>query len=207
MIAVAIEKNLKVYRGKHVLKINHQFKTGSITRIYGPSGAGKTTLLKIIAGLIDPEKGTIRVNNVPWLDTGANISLSPQKRMPGFVFQDYALFPNMTVLQHLEYATNNRDWINRLLLLGQLDTLADHKPIHLSGGQQQRLAILRALAIKPRLLLIDEPFSALDPAMKAELITGLKPLFAELQATVLIVSHNPVELEGLADGELYIQPL
>jgi molybdate transport system ATP-binding protein len=207
MIVVAIEKNLKVYKGRHVLQINHQFKPGSITKIYGPSGAGKTTLLKIIAGLISPEKGKISVDDYTWLDTDAGVNLSPQKRMPGFVFQDYALFPNMTVLQHLQYATTDGDWINRLLLLGKLDTLADHKPIHLSGGQQQRLAILRALAIKPKVLLMDEPFSALDPEMKTELIVDLKDVFRELGATVLIVSHNPVELDGLIDGELYINPL
>lgn len=204
MIAIAIEKNLKVYHGKRVLKIEHQFAKGSITKIYGPSGAGKTTFLKIIAGLIDPEKGKIMVDGATWLDTNANISIAAQKRMPGFVFQDYALFPNMTVLEHLKYATDDTDWINRLLVLGKLDTLTDHKPIHLSGGQQQRLAILRALAIKPKLLLMDEPFSALDPDMKAELIAELKIIFKEIGATVLIVSHNPVELEGLVDGEIYI---
>ncbi|MDB5002797.1 MAG: potA [Mucilaginibacter sp.] len=204
MIEVTIEKNLKVYQGKQVLKISRQFPPGSITKIYGPSGAGKTTFLKTIAGLISPEKGKIVINGIIWLDTVANINLSPQKRMPGFVFQDYALFPNMTVLEHLEYATDDKDWINRLLLLGKLDTLTDHKPTHLSGGQQQRLAILRALAIKSKLILMDEPFSALDPEMKIELIAELKIVFIELDATVLIVSHNPVELEGLVDGELYL---
>jgi molybdate transport system ATP-binding protein len=204
MITIAIEKNLKVYHGKRVLKIEHQFATCSITKIYGPSGAGKTTFLKVIAGLIHPEKGKIMVDGTTWLDTGANINTAPQKRMPGFVFQDYALFPNMTVLEHLKYATDDTGWINRLLVLGKLDTLSDHKPIHLSGGQQQRLAILRALAIKPKLLLMDEPFSALDPDMKAELIAELKAVFKEMGATVLIVSHNPVELEGLVDGEIYI---
>jgi molybdate transport system ATP-binding protein len=204
MIAIAIEKNLKVYQGKRVLKIDHQFSTGSITKIYGPSGAGKSTFLKVIAGLVNPEKGMIVVQGSIWLDTGAHINIAPQKRMPGFVFQDYALFPNMTVLEHLHYATDDSAWINRLLILGKLETLTDHKPIHLSGGQQQRLAILRALAIKPKLLLMDEPFSALDPEMKTDLIKELKVIFKEIGATVLIVSHNPVELEGLVDGEIYI---
>ncbi|MFD2872754.1 ATP-binding cassette domain-containing protein [Mucilaginibacter ximonensis] len=205
MISVAIEKKLKVYKGQHVLKIADGFDTGSITKIHGPSGAGKTTFLKIIAGLITPEQGKITVDGLVWLDTSAEINLTPQKRMPGFVFQDYALFPNMTVAEHLAYATKDRAWINRLLKLGKLDTLTDHKPIHLSGGQQQRLAILRALAIKPKLILMDEPFSALDLHMKTELIGQLKPLFKELGATVLIVSHNPQELDGLTDGELYIE--
>ena len=204
MISITIEKKLKVYQGRQVLKIDREFPSGSITKIYGPSGSGKTTFLKIIAGLIAPEKGKILVDDNTWLDTDLNINISPQKRMPGFVFQDYALFPNMTVREHLEFATTDKDWINRLLLLGKLDTLANHKPAHLSGGQQQRLAILRALAIKPKLLLMDEPFSALDPEMKTELIAELRLVFKELCATVLIVSHNPQELEGLADGELLI---
>jgi molybdate transport system ATP-binding protein len=204
MISVAIEKKLKIYHGNGSLRIVRHFPAGSITKIYGPSGAGKTTLLKIIAGLVGTEKGSIVVDDLTWLDTDKNINLAPQKRMPGFVFQDYALFPNMTVWEHLEYATTDDEWINRLLLLGRLDTMMDHKPDHLSGGQQQRLAILRALAIKPNVLLMDEPFSALDPEMKTLLISELKVLIKELGATVLIVSHNPQELEGFCDGELYI---
>jgi molybdate transport system ATP-binding protein len=204
MISIDIEKKLKAYSGQQWLKINREFATGSVTNIYGPSGAGKTTFLKIIAGLIQPEKGSIKVDGVTWFDAAANISLSPQKRMPGFVFQNYALFTNMTVRQHLEYATSDTEWINRLLSIGKLETLSTHKPEHLSGGQQQRLAILRALAIKPKLLLMDEPFSALDPKMKTALIAELKLLFAEMKLTVFIVSHNPMELDGLCDGEMEI---
>jgi len=205
MISIDIEKKLKAYKGQQVLKIAAQFTVGSITKIYGPSGAGKTTFLKIIAGLIDPEKGKITIGDTLWLDTAANFSLSPQKRKVGFVFQNYALFPNMTVQQHLEYATDDALWIKRLLEIGKLETFTEHKPEYLSGGQQQRLAILRAMAIKPQLLLMDEPFSALDPKMKSEIIPELKLLWGELGTTTLIVSHNPQELEGLAELELYIE--
>ena len=204
MISIDIEKKLKVYHGQQVLKITHHFNKGSITKIYGPSGVGKTTFLKVIAGFIKPEKGSILVDGVTWLDTSLNTDEAPQKRMAGFVFQDYALFPNMTVQQHLEYATNDTQWIKRLLVIGKLETLTNHKPQYLSGGQQQRLAILRALAAKPKLLLMDEPFSALDPEMKSTLIGDLKAVFQELGTTVLIVSHNPQELEELADDELFI---
>jgi molybdate transport system ATP-binding protein len=207
MITVNIEKKLKAYRGQQVLKIAAQFTDSSIIKIYGPSGAGKTTFLKIIAGLIDPEKGKITVDDTVWLDTDSKISLSPQKRKVGFVFQNYALFPNMTVKQHLEYATDNTPWINRLLAIGKLETFTEHKPEYLSGGQQQRLSILRAMAIKPKLLLMDEPFSALDPKMKSEIITGLKSLWDELGTTVVIVSHNPQELEGLTAQEIEIDPV
>ena len=204
MIRIDIEKKLKAYSGQQWLKVQRDFPTGSVTKIYGPSGAGKTTFLKIIAGLVQPEKGVIKVNDVVWLDTSAKISLSPQKRMAGFVFQNYALFPNMTVTDHLEYATTDKPWIDRLLKIGKLETLTSHKPEYLSGGQQQRLAILRALAVKPKLLLMDEPFSALDPKMKTVLIGELKLLFMELGLTVFVVSHNPVELEGWCDEEMEI---
>jgi molybdate transport system ATP-binding protein len=204
MINIDIEKKLNTYNGQQVLHVKKQYNAGSIIKIYGPSGVGKTTLLKIIAGFIVPEKGKIIVNGVTWQDTESKVALPPQKRKAGFVFQDYALFPNMTVQQHLEYATKDKTWIKKLLYNGKLETLTNHKPAYLSGGQQQRLAILRALATKPELLLMDEPFSALDREIKSELINNLKMIFIELGTTVLIVTHNPQELEGLTDLEFEI---
>ncbi|MEB0260911.1 MULTISPECIES: ATP-binding cassette domain-containing protein [unclassified Mucilaginibacter] len=204
MIAVEIEKKLKAYNGLQLLLIKKAFTPASITRITGPSGAGKTTFLKMVAGLINPDSGTIKAGNTIWFDASQNINLSPQKRHIGFVFQDYALFPNMTVKEHLEYATNDTAWINRLLSIGGLETFTNHKPNHLSGGQQQRLAILRALATKPKLLLMDEPFSALDIKMKSALIKELQALFIGLGATALIVSHNPQELDGISTDELEV---
>lgn len=202
MIRIDIEKQLP---GDQLLHVRKEIPEGSIVKIYGPSGAGKTTLLKIIAGLVGADQGFIQIDNTIWLDTSKKIALSPQKRQPGFVFQNYALFPNMTVLQHLQYATNDSAWIQTLLKLAKLESLTDRKPDHLSGGQQQRLAILRALAIKPKILLMDEPFSALDPEMKSALIRDLKNIFAQLGCTVFIVSHNIYELDGLADREIYIK--
>ncbi|WP_426583232.1 ATP-binding cassette domain-containing protein [Mucilaginibacter sp. R-33] len=201
MISVDIEIKLKAYHGGQLLKIKRQFVSGSVTKIWGPSGSGKTTLLKMIAGLSAPRKGKIVADGITWFDDEQLINLSPQKRHIGFVFQNYALFPNMTVQQHLEYASNDTDWIKRLLQLGQLDNFTTHKPDHLSGGQQQRLAILRALATKPKLLLMDEPFSALDSKMKTLLMEELKPLIKQLGATTIIVSHNLQELE-IFDGEV-----
>ncbi|MBS1528130.1 MAG: ATP-binding cassette domain-containing protein [Bacteroidetes bacterium] len=205
MIKVDIEKKLRGYGGQQVLKIAHDFPAGSITKIYGPSGAGKTTFLKIIAGLTEPDKGKIVFAGNTWLDVDAGISLSPQIRRAGFAFQNYALFPNMTLRQHLEYATNDSQWIERLLKIGQLETLTTHKPDYLSGGQQQRLAILRALAIKPKLLLMDEPFSALDPEMRSELIANLQTIWKEFDMTVMAVSHDQRELDEIADAELFIR--
>jgi molybdate transport system ATP-binding protein len=204
MISIDIEKKLKAYKGQQVLLVKKEFATGSITKIYGPSGAGKTTLLKTIAGFTNPEKGKIIVDGLTWLDTDLKINLPPQKRRVGFVFQDYALFPNMTILQHLEYATTDTAWINRLLAAGKLEPFTSHKPEYLSGGQQQRLAILRAMAIKPKLLLMDEPFSALDPDNKSALIEELKVIFEELKVTVLVVTHNPQELDGMTNLEFML---
>jgi molybdate transport system ATP-binding protein len=207
MISIDIEKRLKAYKGEQVLKITAQFDNGSITKIYGPSGAGKSTFLKIIAGLVEPEKGKIAVDDLVWLDTASRISISPQRRKVGFVFQGYALFPNMTVQQHLEYVSDDAQWIHQLLTIGKLETFTSHKPEYLSGGQQQRLAILRAMAIRPKLVLMDEPFSALDPKMKSEIIPELKSLWDEFGTTVLIVSHNPRELDGLTAREMEINPI
>jgi molybdate transport system ATP-binding protein len=204
MITADIHKKLNAGSNETALHIQLLADKGSITVIHGPSGAGKTTFLKILAGLITPEKGKITVGNHIWLDTARGINLSPQKRKAGFVFQHYALFPNMTVRQHLEYATTDRQWIDQLLNIGGLTSFANRKPEHLSGGQQQRLAILRAMAIKPALLLMDEPFSALDNKTKSLLVADLKQLWDKLQTTVIIVSHYPQELAAIATSELYM---
>lgn len=205
MVSIDIEKKLKAYQGQQVLRVARQFAAGSITKIYGPSGAGKTTLLKVIAGLIRPERGVITAGGITWFNAQAGINLPVQKRNIGFVFQDYALFPNMNVLQHLQYATGDAAWISRLLQAGKLDTLVTHKPEYLSGGQQQRLSVLRALATKPRLLLMDEPFSALDSKTKAGLMEEVKLILDELNTTTLIVSHNPHELDSWAGDELVLE--
>ncbi|HMI02950.1 MAG TPA: ATP-binding cassette domain-containing protein [Pedobacter sp.] len=199
MIEINIKKRVKTYAGIDLIEVRASFHVQRITQITGPSGAGKTTLLRIIAGLIRPEQGKITVNENIWLDTSANINLEPQKRDVGFVFQDYALFPNMTVTEHLHYGSDDAQFIDRLIAIGRLDAFRTHKPKHLSGGQQQRLAILRALATKPKLLLMDEPFSALDSVLKKSVMGELKELFEELKITCLIVTHHPLEAAGFAE--------
>jgi molybdate transport system ATP-binding protein len=199
MIEINIKKRVKTYNGTNLIQVKASFHLHHITQIIGPSGSGKTTLLKIIAGLIKPEEGKITVNENVWLDTKANINLEPQKRNVGFVFQDYALFPNMTVIEHLHYGSNDAQYIDRLVAIGRLDDFRTHKPKHLSGGQQQRLAILRALSTRPSLLLMDEPFSALDNVLKKDVIADLKALFDELKITCLVVTHHPLETEGFGE--------
>jgi len=199
MIEINIKKIVRTYNGTNLIQVKASFHHRHITQIIGPSGSGKTTLLKIIAGLIKPEEGKITANENVWLDTKANRNLEPQKRSVGFVFQDYALFPNMTVIEHLQYGSNDAQYIDRLIAIGRLDAFRTHKPKHLSGGQQQRLAILRALSTKPSLLLMDEPFSALDNVLKKDVMTDLKTLFDELKITCLVVTHHPLETEGFAE--------
>jgi len=205
MISVTIKKQIKTYQGYGNLEVKASFPTDSITIIHGASGIGKTTFLKTLAGLIKPEEGNINVHGEIWFDHLLRINWSPQQRKTGFVFQDYALFPNMTVLQHLKFATKNRGLIQRLLNLGQLEGLTGHKPHQLSGGQQQRLAILRAIAVQPKVLLMDEPFSALDQDMRKSLILNLQQLLNEFKCTCLIVTHNPKELENIANHSLLIR--
>jgi len=190
MIEVDITKRIKTYRGWEDLRVKTQFEMGKITRITGPSGIGKTTLLKIIAGLITPEVGTIKFNGDTWFDGEKKFSKKIQDRKVGFVFQDYALFPNMTAEAHLAYGSNDENYINELLHLGEMENFRQHLPHQLSGGQQQRLAILRALSTKPVLLLMDESFSALDKELKVKLMPKLHDLFLVQGTTVLVVTHH-----------------
>ncbi|MCX2429495.1 ATP-binding cassette domain-containing protein [Pedobacter sp. GR22-10] len=190
MIEVDINKRIKTYKGWEDLRVKAQFDIGKVTQITGPSGAGKTTLLKMIAGLITPEKGMIKFEDTLWFDAERKFSKRIQERNVGFVFQDYALFPNMTVEEQLAYGTSDQAYIGQLLELGEMEVFRQHLPAQLSGGQQQRLAILRALSTKPDLLLMDESFSALDRELKSKLLAKLQALFLVQGTTVLLVTHD-----------------
>ncbi|MGV3604181.1 MAG: ABC transporter ATP-binding protein [Dyadobacter fermentans] len=202
LLDVHIRHTLHTAHGVLPMEVDFALPGNSILALTGPSGAGKTTLLKQIAGLSMPSSGRIAFGKNQWLDTPNRMHIPAQHRHIGFVFQDYALFPNMTVMQNLEYAlprNGDRTLIGHLLETTGLAQLASRKPHQLSGGQQQRVALARALVREPELLLMDEPFAALDPEMRVQLQDLLLKLRRERPFTVVLVTHDMGEIFRLAD--------
>ncbi|WP_229310759.1 sulfate/molybdate ABC transporter ATP-binding protein [Larkinella arboricola] len=193
--------NLLFASGPAPLEVDFTLKAGSLTGLYGPSGSGKTTLLRILAGLTTPEMGLIRVDDQLWLDTERRINVPTQQRNVGMVFQDAALFPNMSVRENVQFAAENRrdPIVEELLELAGLTSLANRKPATLSGGQRQRVALIRALARRPRMLLLDEPFSALDFETRAQLLSELVRLHQRFGTTTVLVTHHQEEIQRVAD--------
>ncbi len=190
------------------LQASVEIRDGEFVSIYGDSGGGKTTLLRIIAGLTTPDSGRIVMNGETWLDTARKVYLPPQKRSVGFVFQDYALFPSMTVRECLEFAVGRggaRGGVDALLGLTGLAGLASRLPSELSGGQRQRLAFARALARRPPLLLLDEPFSALDRATVADFQEKIREAHAMFGTTALLVSHDLDDVFRFSDRVLRLE--
>ena len=195
----------KSFDGKEVLKdISIEVGDGEIVSILGPSGCGKTTLLNIILGLTNPDSGEINFN-------GEDITRVPmEKRGFNIVFQDYALFPNLNAYQNITYGLKNKpgistqeeidDFIN---LLGLKEHL-NKKIEQLSGGQKQRVALARTLVMKPKILLLDEPLSALDGVIKESIKERIKTIAKEFNLTIIIVTHDPEEALTLSDKVLII---
>ena len=165
--------------------------------LVGPSGAGKTTVLRAVAGLIKPERGSIRLGDRVLFDSESGIDVAPEDRHVGFVFQDYALFPHLTVEQNVSYGARRRT--AELLDRFRIAHLARARPGELSGGERQRVGLARALARDPGVLLLDEPLSALDPHTRAALRLELRELLDELDLPVLLVTHDFHDAAVLAD--------
>lgn len=202
LLDLDLRRSLAGAAGPFDLRLNLTVEQGSFVVLAGPSGAGKTTLLRLIAGFDRPDAGVIRFAGEVWSCATTGVFVPVRKRPIGFVFQDYALFPNMTVLGNIEYALGQRAErreATRLLELVHLGGLASARPARLSGGQKQRLALIRALARRPKLLMLDEPLSALDPVLRRDLQDELRRLHREFGTTTLMVSHDPVEIARMAD--------
>jgi molybdate transport system ATP-binding protein len=161
----------------------------------GPSGAGKTTVLRAVAGLAAPAQGHVRCRGETWFDSQRGIALAPEQRSVGYVFQDYALFPHLTVAGNVRLAGPEGDLLQRL----GIAHLADAKPPELSGGERQRVALARALARDPAILLMDEPLAALDARTRARVRGELRALLAELDIPTLLVTHDYEDALALAD--------
>jgi len=195
MITINMQKPLHGSNGLMNLDINLNIKEYDFIALTGQSGSGKTTLLRILAGL-ESASGEIKIGDTTWLDK--NFSLSPQKREIGFIFQDYALFPNMSVEENLLFVNKDRKLANHLLEITELSELKKRLPVTLSGGQKQRVSLCRAMMNRPKLLLMDEPLSALDPSMRIKLQNEILTLHKEFGTTTIMVSHDPSEIYRLA---------
>ena len=201
MVQIDINKKLHGSNGDMDLKVNFTINQGEFIAISGQSGSGKTTLLRVLAGLEDAD-GTITVDGDIWQDTSTKLSV--QKRQIGFVFQDYALFPNMSIIENLLFVKKDKDLAKRLLKITELEELANRYPHTLSGGQQQRVSLARAMMNQPKLLLMDEPLSALDPYMRNKLQNKIVELHNEFKTTTIMVSHDKLEIYKLANRVIEI---
>ncbi|MEL6867892.1 MAG: ATP-binding cassette domain-containing protein [Bacteroidota bacterium] len=202
MIQAHFQKSLRSAQGKMQLDFDLEIKQGQLLGLYGKSGAGKTTVLRILAGLLQADSGQIVVEGQPWLDVEKGISLRPQQRSVGLVFQDYALFPNMTVRENLNFALGKGQdsrLIEELIEVSELQGLQKQKPAKLSGGQKQRVALARALVQMPPLLLLDEPFSAVDQEMRIKLQDYLLQVHQKYALTIILISHDITEIIKMAD--------
>lgn len=207
-LIINITQPIQTANGWTDLKFEATFENQSFVALFGSSGAGKTTILRILSGLLIPKHGFIQVGESIWLDTAKKICLSPQKRSIGFVFQDYALFPNMTVEQNLMYALSNKKDstnVNSLLELMGISNLSKRYPAQLSGGQQQRVALARALIRSPQILLLDEPLSALDLKTRLFLQDEIKKFHDMFNLTTFLVSHDMSEILKLANHVIGIK--
>ncbi|WP_217587636.1 ATP-binding cassette domain-containing protein [Lentibacillus saliphilus] len=198
MLHVNIQKQLNHFT------LDTAFEVGQeIVVLFGPSGSGKTTVLNSIAGLVKPDSGRIVLNERCLYEKGG-LNLAPQHRQIGYLFQDYALFPHMTVWKNIMYGAKTEALAEKLMRQLGIDHLKTQYPLQISGGEKQRVAIARALATEPELLLLDEPFSALDDETRAKGHQELLNLHQLWKIPIVIVTHSHAEAEKLGDRIMYI---
>ncbi len=214
LLDLDIRKTLRTGKRSFQLDVRVQSDSGRIV-LMGPSGSGKSLTLKAIAGLMRPDAGHVRVAGHTLFDAAARIDLSPQARRTAYVFQDYALFPHLTVRQNIAFPLlggwlNPRPnlqhaavdyWLEAL----QLTEVAQQRPESLSGGQRQRTALARALVVEPRMLLLDEPFAAVDPVLRVEMRSELDALQRRLQVPMLLITHDPDDAAAFGEHVFTVQ--
>ena len=175
--------------------------------LFGPSGSGKSLTLRAVAGLLRPDAGHVRVDGRVLYDAAAGVDLPARQREVAYVFQDYALFPHLTVAQNIGFGLD-RGWrnpgrrspdprVSRWIDSFELGVVADSYPSRISGGQRQRVALARALVAEPRIVILDEPFTALDPALRGRMRAELMALQARLDLQLLVITHDPADVEAL----------
>ncbi|HEY4209094.1 MAG TPA: ATP-binding cassette domain-containing protein [Puia sp.] len=193
--------------GRQQMDVAFEVDKGQLLTLYGPSGAGKTTILRILAGLTSISAGHIVVDEETWYDSQRRVDVPTQRRSIGFVFQDFGLFPHWSVYDNLKYAMPKGEdprLMHELIELMELGPLRDARPVFLSGGQQQRVALARAIVRKPRLLLLDEPLSALDDDMRHRLQDYIERVRKHYELTTILVTHHMPEILRLADEVIWL---
>ena len=192
MITANLHKELSLASGKGALNVNLTFNHGVVTSLYGDSGVGKTMILRMLAGLEIPDGGNIQHNAQTWFADSRAKGPTIDKRQIGFVFQDYGLFPNMSVEENIQFAVadGNEALVQYYIEAFELNELKDKRPANLSGGQKQRTAIARALVFKPKILLLDEPFTAQDKRMSTIIGQEILEYTKEEQCVTILVTHN-----------------
>ncbi len=208
MLRIDVAKGIKSVKGNTSLKIDVSVKTDGITAVFGNSGEGKTTLFNMIAGFVRPDRGLISFNNEIWYSESDKAFTKTQKRNIAYIFQDNNLFPHFTVRQNIEYAVPKakleKSNIQGLLEDVGIAKLADSYPHQLSGGQSQRVAIARALAQGARIILMDEPFSALDLEIKLKLYRLIEDFQDKYQLCLLLITHDLQDIDRLCSDVIWI---
>lgn len=207
---VMLQVQVELHVGAFDLDVSFE-ASGGITALFGPSGAGKTLTLRSIAGLVTPRAGRITLADRVVFATADGVDLPPQARGFGFVFQHYALFPHLTVEQNVGFGlhrlerADRAERVHRLLELVALEGLEQRRPAQLSGGQQQRVALARALATEPKLLLLDEPFAAVDLRVRRRLREELRRIHQMTGTPMLLVTHDLHEVKQLSDSLVLVE--
>ena len=214
MIDVDLKLSLRDQQRRFELRMSFR-SAAPVLALFGPSGAGKSLTMQAMAGLLRPDAGHVRISGRSLFDSHQSIDLAPAERRIGYLFQSYALFPHLSVRANIGFglgswrqprlSRDDQDWVTTLLERLDLQGLAEARPADLSGGQQQRVALARALACRPELLLLDEPFAALNPLLRRGMREQLKQLREQWQIPIVMISHDVDDVLALADEALVIE--